>query len=371
MIKDIDKYNLILITACLISFGFFIQPTKVLAENNQSAHEIIGNYVFNNDLELGDSSDDVLALQKLLIKGGYLKITRPSPKYGYGPNGYYGEQTKASVIKWQKDRGISPASGVFGPISRAKANLGYILIPSRGDEEDVSTNNSVTLNHAGSTVVSNKNIITSNSCVYWTYTDWSACSAWGNQTRSIIASWPVGCAGGNFILEQSCATANTSNTTDNSATNVFEGASVGTYRPTGQFTQTLDDRLISAAFLDNGRNVGLTCKPWVSKVVGLATNNMLALPTTRDDNYTWNSSSDNRVITKNCSIENVSRGDIVQMKMSKNDWPHTAIVAASTPTGMVWIHSNWQSKKTVSVDFIAYAYFKNTFGQDYSVYHLQ
>lgn len=355
---------------CLFSFIFFVQPIKVSAENNQPANEISGNYIFNNDLELGDSGDDVMVLQRLLIKGGYLKITKPSPNYGYGPNGYYGEQTKAAVIKWQKDRGISPAFGIFGSISRAKANLGYILIPSRGDE-DISTNNSTVINHNSSIVVSNKNIIDSNSCSYWTYTDWSACSAWGNQTRSIIASWPVGCAGGNFVLEQSCSPTNLNNAVNNQTNDVFEGASIGTYRPIGQFTQTLDDRLISAAFLDNGRNVGLTCKPWVSKVVSLATNNMLTLPTTRDDNYTWNYSPDNRVVTKNCSIENVSRGDIVQMKMSKNDWPHTAIVAASTPTGMIWIHSNWQSKKTVSVDFIAYAYFKNTFGQDYSIYHLQ
>jgi hypothetical protein len=41
-------------------------------------------------------------------------------------------------------------------------------------------------------------------CISWTYSNWSACSNNGQQTRSIISSSPSSCAGGNPILTQSC-----------------------------------------------------------------------------------------------------------------------------------------------------------------------
>lgn len=41
-------------------------------------------------------------------------------------------------------------------------------------------------------------------CTAWTYSDWSSCSASGNQTRSVISSSPNSCAGGSPVLSQSC-----------------------------------------------------------------------------------------------------------------------------------------------------------------------
>lgn len=41
-------------------------------------------------------------------------------------------------------------------------------------------------------------------CNLWTYSEWGACSVNGQQNRTIINSFPSGCAGGNPVLTQSC-----------------------------------------------------------------------------------------------------------------------------------------------------------------------
>jgi hypothetical protein len=41
-------------------------------------------------------------------------------------------------------------------------------------------------------------------CTAFTYTDWTTCSAKGNQSRKVASSSPVGCAGGKPILTQKC-----------------------------------------------------------------------------------------------------------------------------------------------------------------------
>jgi hypothetical protein len=44
-----------------------------------------------------------------------------------------------------------------------------------------------------------------NICSSWTYTNWSACSAQSQQTRTVINSYPAGCTGGTPDTSQSCA----------------------------------------------------------------------------------------------------------------------------------------------------------------------
>lgn len=69
--------------------------------------------IFTKDLYLGMTNDDVLELQKLLVK------------YGYGtfkPTGYFGILTLASVIAYQKAKRISPALGYVGKLTRAELN---------------------------------------------------------------------------------------------------------------------------------------------------------------------------------------------------------------------------------------------------------
>lgn len=79
----------------------------------------VGGYNFTRDLTVGSKGDDVSALQQILIEGGYLKIAAPT--------GYFGSLTKTALAAWQKANGISPASGYFGPKSRAYlASLSYL-----------------------------------------------------------------------------------------------------------------------------------------------------------------------------------------------------------------------------------------------------
>lgn len=70
---------------------------------------------FSRDLTVGSSGADVTALQQMLVSQGYL--TMPAG-VAYG---YFGALTKSAVARWQAANGL-PATGFFGPMSRAKAN---------------------------------------------------------------------------------------------------------------------------------------------------------------------------------------------------------------------------------------------------------
>lgn len=68
---------------------------------------------FTRDLTVGSKGEDVSALQQILIDGGYLNVTAPT--------GYFGAMTKAALVKYQTENGIS-ATGYFGPKTRAFVN---------------------------------------------------------------------------------------------------------------------------------------------------------------------------------------------------------------------------------------------------------
>jgi peptidoglycan hydrolase-like protein with peptidoglycan-binding domain len=67
------------------------------------------------DLTIGSSGAQVSALQSALVSQGYLVMPAGVSM------GYFGSLTKAAVMKWQAANGV-PATGYFGPISRAKFN---------------------------------------------------------------------------------------------------------------------------------------------------------------------------------------------------------------------------------------------------------
>ena len=74
---------------------------------------------FTRALDLGVDGEDVRCLQKYLNGAGY-KVA----DMGVGAPGsettLFRDKTKAAVAKWQAANGISPASGIFGPLSQAK-----------------------------------------------------------------------------------------------------------------------------------------------------------------------------------------------------------------------------------------------------------
>lgn len=72
-------------------------------------------YNFSNDLAVGSRGADVTALQQSLIDAGYAVPD--------GPTGYFGAQTRAAVIAFQKARGIEQVGNV-GPLTRAELNKG-------------------------------------------------------------------------------------------------------------------------------------------------------------------------------------------------------------------------------------------------------
>lgn len=64
-----------------------------------------------SDLKLGDQGPAVVALQSKLIASGHLDIATPTD--------YFGPLTQAALIKYQQANGITPANGVYGPLTRA------------------------------------------------------------------------------------------------------------------------------------------------------------------------------------------------------------------------------------------------------------
>ncbi len=63
------------------------------------------------DLTVGMSGADVKALQEILIGQGY--------GIAAGPTGYFASQTKIALSAFQKDKGVAPAIGYFGSLTRA------------------------------------------------------------------------------------------------------------------------------------------------------------------------------------------------------------------------------------------------------------
>jgi hypothetical protein len=78
------------------------------------------NAFLTTDFELGMSHPGVINLQKFLNSNGYIIETASGKPGSAGyESDYFGEKTKQALIRFQKDKGISPAQGYFGPKTRA------------------------------------------------------------------------------------------------------------------------------------------------------------------------------------------------------------------------------------------------------------
>jgi len=79
-------------------------------------------------------------------------------------------------------------------------------------------------------------------------------------------------------------------------------------------TQTgKDNAIITRASTDNNSYVGLNCKQWVDKVVFDASKNCVVVPGTAPAQYYWNVDCSGHILSMSTRIENVNRGDIIQM----------------------------------------------------------
>jgi len=77
-----------------------------------------GTVMFSRDLQQGMTGEDVRTLQVLLNSRGFMVAASGSGSPG-NETIYFGPATKAAVIKFQIARGISPAVGYVGPLTRA------------------------------------------------------------------------------------------------------------------------------------------------------------------------------------------------------------------------------------------------------------
>ncbi len=79
--------------------------------------------VFKANLTIGSLGNEVKALQLFLNAHGY-SVTSSGPGSKGNETVNFGPATKAALIKYQKAKGIMPASGYFGPKTRASINSG-------------------------------------------------------------------------------------------------------------------------------------------------------------------------------------------------------------------------------------------------------
>lgn len=95
------------------------------------------SYQFSRDLELGDEGEDVKQLQIYLNQNGFIVSASGAGSVG-NETTYFGQATKTALIAFQKARGIIPAEGYFGPITRAAINTNQDYSESENNQETIS-----------------------------------------------------------------------------------------------------------------------------------------------------------------------------------------------------------------------------------------
>jgi hypothetical protein len=76
------------------------------------------NFVFNRNLQIGNSGEEVKELQKFLNKNGYTVSITGAGSVNKETT-YFGPATRNALIKFQKANNIKPSVGYLGPITRA------------------------------------------------------------------------------------------------------------------------------------------------------------------------------------------------------------------------------------------------------------
>ncbi len=104
----------------LFLIGVGAMASQVFAAPVEGRCEIARN------LALGVSGEDVRCLQRYLNAKGFI-ISASGPGSVGNESIYFGTKTRAAVARWQQARGISPAAGYFGKISRAAHAVDHVV----------------------------------------------------------------------------------------------------------------------------------------------------------------------------------------------------------------------------------------------------
>lgn len=104
--------------------AFLAQITALQQQLGQASTGSSSLYNWTRDLTLGSTGADVKALQQFLNGQGFMVASS-----GVGSTGneteYFGALTKAALASFQAAKGISPAVGYFGPITRSFIATNY------------------------------------------------------------------------------------------------------------------------------------------------------------------------------------------------------------------------------------------------------
>jgi hypothetical protein len=127
------------------SSRYFAVLTNPVVSYPVSSTQVASLYIFARDLELLSTGDDVKELQKFLNAHGYT-VALSGPGSVGSETTKFGDATKAALIRYQAVQGITPASGYFGPKTRAlvNGNLVVVNMPATTIVQPVTTTATVT-----------------------------------------------------------------------------------------------------------------------------------------------------------------------------------------------------------------------------------
>lgn len=103
----------LLASTIIIFFALFFVSTQEVQASNI--------FIFNKNLSVGVTSNDVKELQKFLNNKGFA-VAESGPGSLGRETSFFGLATRNALIKFQKSNKITPASGYFGLLSRGKIN---------------------------------------------------------------------------------------------------------------------------------------------------------------------------------------------------------------------------------------------------------
>jgi hypothetical protein len=119
-----------------------LQSMGIIGGGNSSSNTNFNNSTsgYTRNLTVGSQGNDVMRLQQFLNQNGY-----PIAYSGTGSRGqestYFGELTRQALIRYQLANNISPASGYFGPLTRASITGGnYVTGDNTISNVNVNTN---------------------------------------------------------------------------------------------------------------------------------------------------------------------------------------------------------------------------------------